>query len=935
MEPEAMDVEPPCARGEAADVEVTDAVEVLSPAEERLRVTEQEQKDQMSSGLQAGKHYYLLNRRWHVAWLQWVGHYSVQSPKHGPVGPVEGVPVASLDEDATDVTMSICDGPATSPMIRRPRSWTKERPGPITNEGLLDPLDPSSLARNLCENEDYEIVSEGVWSLLHGWYHGGPPIKRSAIVQPSGGVVVELYGLKLKLFQDASLLSTSIVEFKTTTVEAFKRRVCEKMGVAYDKSRLWDYLNRRKLKNLDTRLDQTLDDCQINEDNDILLETQLPDGSWPADEAPKSTLVSSYTSGIYSGTEDVPMVGTPLEVGVTGLQNLGNTCFMNSSLQCLSSVPAMTQYFLTGKYREDLNETAFKTHGKFAEAYAQLLSKMWSPTTCQVAPRSFKWQVGQLKEQFAGYGQQDSMEFIEYVLDGVKEDVNKIKGTKPFVELKEADSREDKEVAAEARENYSRRNDSKIDDYFLGFFKSTVSCPQAGCERVSVTFDPFLSVRLSLVSGSEDRSVSLDVLVVPSNGVAEDSVKQRVKVSKFGNAGNIIESAAKTLNLDSKNCILTEVYAKKVHKYFELVDSVEQIRSDDILVLYELDDATEFLITPEQRWGSSFGGITSGGINRDASSEDTKTIRRCSVVIHHRQMRQSSGLYSYNSGPSVQLLGIPFLVCVNKQSTGTELMEVVKSELAKHLGSTGEGLWKLFRTSQKWTIADCKDPVEADDEVVTLESREYLVVEWEEGAEVPELLNKLTELSSERSFSGSGKARGTESVELEKLFAMYTETEQLSAMEAWYCNKCKDHREAFKKIEFWTLPPVLIVQLKRFTYTQYTRERLDTAVIFPLENLDLSSYCLDAETGVEHVYDLVGVSKHIGGLGGGHYVAYSRSSENGKWYYFNDASVTEVSAATVAEDQVGAYVLFYLRRDHRPVKWGPPQSSSHKVTTEA
>merc|ERR1719387_3013053 len=178
----------------------------------------------------------------------------------------------------------------------------------------------------------------------------------------------------------------------------------------------------------------------------------------------------------------------------------------------MSSIPPLREYFTSQTYKAALNETAYKTKGKLAEAFAQLLTHMWNPSTVTVAPRNFKWQVGQFAEQFAGYGQQDSMEFMEYVLDALKEDVNSVQGAKPFVEMREGEGRDDALVAEEARRNYFLRNNSHIDNLFLGFYKSTVTCPEPNCGRVSVTFDPYLSVKLSLVSAVEDRTARFDVL---------------------------------------------------------------------------------------------------------------------------------------------------------------------------------------------------------------------------------------------------------------------------------------------------------------------------------------------------------------------------------------------------------------------------------------
>ncbi|VDK78786.1 unnamed protein product [Cylicostephanus goldi] len=54
---------------------------------------------------------------------------------------------------------------------------------------------------------------------------------------------------------------------------------------------------------------------------------------------------------------------------------------------------------------------------------------------------------------------------------------------------------------------------------------------------------------------------------------------------------------------------------------------------------------------------------------------------------------------------------------------------------------------------------------------------------------------------------------------LHDMLGMFSETERLKPEESWYCNKCRDHVEATKKLELFRLPPVLIVQLKRFVYT--------------------------------------------------------------------------------------------------------------------
>ncbi|VDN31602.1 unnamed protein product [Dibothriocephalus latus] len=106
-------------------------------------------------------------------------------------------------------------------------------------------------------------------------------------------------------------------------------------------------------------------------------------------------------------------------------------------------------------------------------------------------------------------------------------------------------------------------------------------------------------------------------------------------------------------------------------------------------------------------------------------------------------------------------------------------------------------------------------------------------------------------------------------LDLNLCFELFTTEETLSAQSPWYCKECTEPRQASKKLDFWCLPEVLIIHLKRFR-TVFPMEKINEFVDFPVEGLKIRNSRQE-----EHTYDLVAVSNHMGGLLGGHYTAKS------------------------------------------------------------
>ncbi|KAI5295170.1 CSN-associated deubiquitinating enzyme Ubp12 [Ascosphaera acerosa] len=266
---------------------------------------------------------------------------------------------------------------------------------------------------------------------------------------------------------------------------------------------------------------------------------------------------------------------------------------MNSALQCIRSVEELTRYFLADKYANDLNvDNPLGHDGNVARAYANLLHHIFDVRASSAfSPRQFKNVIGRYGPSFSGYGQQDSQEFIMFLLDGLQEDLNRIQ-KKPYIEKPDSTDEMVKDQAkliAFAEEHwriYKARNDSVITDLFAGMYKSTLHCPH--CDKVSIIFDPFHNLTLQL---PVESTWSHPLTVVPLHG---KPILMDIEIEKNSSVKNLKAHVAKKLALPGDavgRLIMSEVYGGRFYKMFDnkvsLADA--QIQTNDVIVMYEVE----------------------------------------------------------------------------------------------------------------------------------------------------------------------------------------------------------------------------------------------------------------------------------------------------------------------------------------------------------
>ncbi|XP_068396239.1 ubiquitin carboxyl-terminal hydrolase 33 isoform X5 [Eschrichtius robustus] len=223
--------------------------------------------------------------------------------------------------------------------------------------------------------------------------------------------------------------------------------------------------------------------------------------------------------------------------GLTGLKNIGNTCYMNAALQALSNCPPLTQFFLDcgGLARTDKKPAICKS-------YLKLMTELWHKSRPGfVVPTNLFQGIKTVNPAFRGYSQQDAQEFLRCLMDLLHE------------ELKEQVMEVEEDPQTTMTEETVEEEKSQSDADFQSC-ESCSSSDKAENENGSRSFSEDNNEATMLIQDDENNSE-----------MSKDWQKEKMcnKIIKANSEGELDgDSVSETVDLNNQETVKVQIHSR-------------------------------------------------------------------------------------------------------------------------------------------------------------------------------------------------------------------------------------------------------------------------------------------------------------------------------------------------------------------------------------
>lgn len=354
------------------------------------------------------------------------------------------------------------------------KKTTGPQPATIDNRKLLN--ENNELRKNAIINLEFEVITQQVWETFHSWYGGGPEITVEIAHDPIRNKNVPVLKYSTYKLCYGSQLKTIVIS-KYSRVSDLYTKSLELFGFSPNDYHLRNYEGRIPGE----ILDQTKIICEymLKDNQELLIEENAPDPTKTEFYSTKACSVADIQEEVMPDTKDIhslqplnkraislvsiDMIDRP-QPGTAGFLNLGNTCYMNSTLQCLFHTPPLLHLFEGNEW------TNYPNNGALLSDFVELCKIAWNGNQSVINPHAFKDVIDRIAPEFRGRDPHDAHEFLGTVLRTIHDDMNIAKGRPQSIKM----TRD----PMQAWNAMKLTDDSPIIDIFFGMCRHTLTCPK-------------------------------------------------------------------------------------------------------------------------------------------------------------------------------------------------------------------------------------------------------------------------------------------------------------------------------------------------------------------------------------------------------------------------------------------------------------------------